>query len=53
MTGALTAENVGIAAVLALTTFQQQEFAAFGALFVLFQAPLLLAVLLTRERLKA
>ncbi len=45
--------NVGIAAVLALTTFRQQEFAAFGALFVLLQAPLLLPVLLARERLKA
>ena len=45
--------NVGIAAVLALTTFRQQEFAAFGALFVLLQAPLLLAILLARNRLKA
>jgi BASS family bile acid:Na+ symporter len=44
--------NVGIAAVLALTTFHQQEFAAFGALFVLLQAPLLLTVLLARERLR-
>jgi BASS family bile acid:Na+ symporter len=45
--------NVGIAAVLALTTFHQQEFAAFGALFVLLQAPLLLPVLLARQRLMA
>lgn len=45
--------NVGIAAVLALTTFHQQEFAAFGALFVLIEAPILLGVLLVRERLKA
>ena len=45
--------NVGIAPVLALTTFRQQEFAAFGALFVLLQAPLLLTVLLARERLNA
>jgi hypothetical protein len=43
---------VGIAAVLALTTLHQQEFAAFGALFVLLQTPLLLTVLLARERLR-
>ena len=42
--------NVGIAALLALTTFQQPEFAAFGALFVLLQAPVLIAVLLLRRR---
>ncbi|TVP89572.1 MAG: hypothetical protein EA347_04005 [Thioalkalivibrio sp.] len=34
--------NVGIAALLAVTTFQQPEFAAFGALFLLFQAPVLI-----------
>jgi bile acid:Na+ symporter, BASS family len=42
--------NVGIAAVLALTTFQQPEFAAFGALFLVIQFPLLvLASLLIRK----
>jgi hypothetical protein len=39
--------------VLALTTFQQQGFAAFGALFVLLQAPFLLLVLIARERPEA
>jgi hypothetical protein len=42
--------------VLALTTFQQAEFAAFGALFVLLQALLLWLALLARramERLRA
>jgi bile acid:Na+ symporter, BASS family len=38
--------NVGIAAVLALTTFRRPEFAAFGALFVLFQFPLVALMLL-------
>jgi bile acid:Na+ symporter, BASS family len=42
--------NVGIAALLALTTFQQPEFAAFGALFVLLQAPVLILALLLRRR---
>jgi len=41
--------NVGIAALLALTTFQQPEFAAFGALFVLLQAPVLILALLLRR----
>ncbi len=41
--------NVGIAALLALATFQQPEFAAFGALFVLLQAPVLILVLLLRR----
>jgi len=44
--------NVGIAALLALTTFQQPEFAAFGALFVLFQAPVLILALLLRRRIQ-
>jgi BASS family bile acid:Na+ symporter len=44
--------NVGIAALLALTTFEQPEFAAFGALFVLFQAPVLILALLLRRRLR-
>jgi len=44
--------NVGIAAVLALTTFQQAEFAAFGALFVLLQAPLLLLALFARRAME-
>jgi bile acid:Na+ symporter, BASS family len=43
--------NVGIAALLALATFQQPEFAAFGALFLLFQAPVLILALLLRSRL--
>ena len=38
--------NVGIAAVLALTTFRRPEFTAFGALFVLFQFPLVVLMLL-------
>jgi len=43
--------NVGIAALLAVTTFQQPEFAAFGALFLLFQAPvLILALWLSRRK---
>ena len=41
--------NVGIAALLALATFQQPEFAAFGALFVLLQAPVLILALLLRR----
>lgn len=42
--------NVGIAAVLALTTLQQPGFAAFGALFLVIQFPLLaLASFLTRK----
>lgn len=44
--------NVGIAALLALTTFQQPEFAAFGALFVLLQAPVLILALLLRKRIR-
>ncbi|TVP81149.1 bile acid:sodium symporter [Thioalkalivibrio sp.] len=44
--------NVGIAALLALTTFQQPEFAAFGALFVLLQAPVLILALLLNARLR-
>jgi BASS family bile acid:Na+ symporter len=43
--------NVGIAAVLALTTFRQPEFAAFGALFLLLQFPVLMLALLARRRL--
>ncbi len=43
--------NVGIAALLALATFQQPEFAAFGALFVLFQASVLILALLLRRRI--
>ena len=43
--------NVGIAALLALATFQQPEFAAFGALFLLFQAPVLILALLLRRRI--
>ena len=42
--------NVGIAALLALTTLQQPEFAAFGALCLLFQAPILLLALLLNRR---
>jgi predicted Na+-dependent transporter len=42
--------NVGIAALLAMTTLQQPEFAAFGALFLLFQAPVLLLALLVDSR---
>ena len=38
--------NVGIAAVLALTTFRRPEFAVFGALFVLCQFPLVALMLL-------
>jgi len=45
--------NVGIAALLALTTFQQPEFAAFGALFVLLQAPVLILALVLNARLEA
>jgi bile acid:Na+ symporter, BASS family len=44
--------NVGIAALLALTTFQQPEFAAFGALFVLLQAPVLILALLLRRHIQ-
>ncbi|HSM27242.1 MAG TPA: bile acid:sodium symporter, partial [Thioalkalivibrio sp.] len=44
--------NVGIAALLALTTFQQPEFAAFGALFVLLQAPVLILALLLRRQIQ-
>jgi bile acid:Na+ symporter, BASS family len=44
--------NVGIAALLALTTFQQPEFAAFGALFILLQAPVLILALLLRRRIQ-
>jgi len=44
--------NVGIAALLALTTFQQPEFAAFGALFLLLQAPVLILALLLRRRIE-
>ena len=43
--------NVGIAALLAVTTFQQPEFAAFGALFILLQAPVLILALLLRGRI--
>lgn len=43
--------NVGIAALLALATFQQPEFAAFGALFLLFQTPVLILALLLRRRI--
>lgn len=43
--------NVGIAALLALTTFQQPEFAAFGALFVFLQVPVLILALLLRRRM--
>lgn len=43
--------NVGIAALLALATFQQPEFAAFGALFLLFQAPVLILALLLRKHI--
>lgn len=42
--------NVGIAALLALTTLQKPEFAAFGALCLLFQAPILLLALLLKRR---
>lgn len=44
--------NVGIAALLALGALQQPEFAAFGALFLLFQAPILLLFLLFGSRMK-
>lgn len=44
--------NVSIAALLALTTFQQPEFAAFGALFLLLQAPLLCLVVLLGAKLR-
>jgi bile acid:Na+ symporter, BASS family len=43
--------NVGIAALLVVTTFQQSEFAAFGALFLLFQAPVLILALLLRKHI--
>lgn len=43
--------NVGIASVVALATFQQEEIVAFAGLFVTMQAPLLLAGLLVRGRL--
>lgn len=42
--------NVGIAALLAVFTLQQPEFAAFGALCLVFQAPLLLLSLLMEQR---
>lgn len=42
--------NVSISALLALTTLQQPEFAAFGALCLLFQAPILLLALLLSHR---
>jgi bile acid:Na+ symporter, BASS family len=45
--------NVAIAAVLALSTFRQPEFAAFGALFLLFQFPVLILLLLARRRLRS
>ncbi|NGP53155.1 bile acid:sodium symporter [Thioalkalivibrio sp. XN8] len=43
--------NAGIAALLAVTTFQQREFAVFSAFFVLLQAPLLLIAVMLRRRL--
>ena len=43
--------NVGIAALFAVTTFQQPEFAAFGTLFILFQAPVLILALMLRGRI--
>lgn len=45
--------NVAIAAVLALGTFRQPEFAAFGVLFLLFQLPILILTMLARRRLKS
>lgn len=42
--------NVGIAALIAITTFQQPQFAAFSALFVLFQAPVLILGLVLHAR---
>jgi bile acid:Na+ symporter, BASS family len=43
--------NAGIAALLAVATFQQREFAVFSALFVLLQAPLLLIAVMLRRRM--
>ena len=43
--------NVGIAALLAVTTFHQPEFAVFSAFFVLFQVPVLLLAVLLRSRM--
>jgi bile acid:Na+ symporter, BASS family len=43
--------NVGIAALLGLTTLQQPEYAVFGAFFVLLQAPLLIIALMLRGRI--
>lgn len=42
--------NVGIAAVIALSTFAQPAFAAFGALFLILQLPLLVFLLLLLRR---
>jgi len=42
--------HVGIAALLALTTLQKPEFAAFGALCILFQAPFLALALLFNQK---
>jgi BASS family bile acid:Na+ symporter len=41
--------NAGIAALLAVTTFQQQEFVVFSVLFVLLQAPVLLIAVMLRR----
>lgn len=43
--------NSGIAALLAVTTFQQREFAVFSALFVLLQAPVLFIAVMLRRRI--
>jgi bile acid:Na+ symporter, BASS family len=43
--------NAGIAALLAVATFQQREFAVFSALFVLLQAPVLLLAVMLRRRM--
>jgi bile acid:Na+ symporter, BASS family len=45
--------NVAIAAVLAVSTFRQPEFAAFGALFLVFQFPVLILLLLARRRFRS
>lgn len=45
------ARNVGIASLLALISFQKPEFAAFGALFLLLQGPILLVAVLLGARL--
>lgn len=42
--------NMGISALLALTTLQQPEFAAFGALCLLFQSPILLLGVFSSSR---